>query len=369
MSETKRLRESTRIKPLVEIAKQTVLVGLLSVRSACAAETVRFAVIGDFGVDDANEQAVAALVRTNFAPQFIVTTGDNHYDGPANIDRDIGKYFHEFIGSYRGTYGAGALSNRFFPAIGNHDYASSGGYSNYLHYFTLPGNERYYEFQRGAVQFFVLNSDANEPDGYQATSLQARWLSNSLHAAKAPWKLVLVHDPPYSSSSQAVARMRWPYKEWGASAVLSGSAHHYERLYRNGLTYFVNGAGGASLLGFGSATEGSLVRYGLHHGAMLVTATDSWITFEFHSVANGGSRIDGVTLSARPGMNVQRGTNSIQIRWNTNIPPEFALEETSRPELSNSWAASSASVSISGTQRTVNVLTSASNRFFRLRQP
>ena len=85
-------------------------------------QVVRFAVIGDYGVDDANELAVASLLKTNLRPDFIVTVGDNQYDGAANIDHDIGKYFQEYIGNYRGTYGAGASSNRFFPALGNHDY-------------------------------------------------------------------------------------------------------------------------------------------------------------------------------------------------------------------------------------------------------
>jgi hypothetical protein len=163
--------------------------------------------------------------------------------------------------------------------------------------------------------------------------------------------------------------MRWPYKEWGVAAVFSGSAHHYERVFRSGLTYFVNGAGGAGLIGFDSPTEGSQLRYGSRHGAMLVTATDSRITFEFYSVSNGGTRVDGITLWSRPGMNVQRLAGAVQIRWSTNVPPEFALEETSRPELSNSWRTSGASTSISGTQRIANVPTSGANRFFRLRKP
>ena len=103
---------------------------------------IRFAIIGDYGADNANELAVANLVKTNFQPSFIVTVGDNNYLGASQIDRAIGKYYHEFIGNYAGTYGAGASSNRFFPALGNHDWDGATGYSAYLNYFTLPGNER-----------------------------------------------------------------------------------------------------------------------------------------------------------------------------------------------------------------------------------
>ena len=37
---------------------------------------------------------------------------------------------------------------------------------------------------------------------------------------------------------------QWPYGEWGADAVLAGHDHTYERLFINGVTYFVNGMGG-----------------------------------------------------------------------------------------------------------------------------
>lgn len=41
--------------------------------------------------------------------------------------------------------------------------------------------------------------------------------------------------------------MRWPFKEWGATAVMSGHAHVYERLEVDNLTYFVNGIGGGGV--------------------------------------------------------------------------------------------------------------------------
>ena len=39
--------------------------------------------------------------------------------------------------------------------------------------------------------------------------------------------------------------MQWPFKDWGADAVLTGHDHIYERLLVNGIPYFVNGIGGA----------------------------------------------------------------------------------------------------------------------------
>jgi hypothetical protein len=85
---------------------------------ACSspAAQVKFAIIGDYGNDSAGELAVANLVKTNFQPAFVVTVGENNYLGEDLIDRAIGNY-HHFIGNYQGTFGSGASSNRFFPAL------------------------------------------------------------------------------------------------------------------------------------------------------------------------------------------------------------------------------------------------------------
>ncbi|MFC7668158.1 hypothetical protein ACFQT0_12760 [Hymenobacter humi] len=75
----------------------------------------RFAAIGDYGYASPAERDVAQLVKS-WKPEFIITLGDNNYDaGEARtIDANIGQYYHEFIGSYRGSYGPGAAENRFF---------------------------------------------------------------------------------------------------------------------------------------------------------------------------------------------------------------------------------------------------------------
>src|SRR6185436_7178400 len=104
-------------------------------------------------------------------PEFIITNGDNNYTlgAASTIDPNIGQYYHDFIGNYVGSYGAGSPTNRFWPSLGNHDWYSPTGNppmpTPYLNYFTLPNNERYYTFERGPVAFFSVDSDSNEPDG------------------------------------------------------------------------------------------------------------------------------------------------------------------------------------------------------------
>ncbi len=267
-------------------------------RSAAQDAPITFAVIGDFGSGNTNEQDVANLVKS-WNPSFIVTVGDNNYpDGEAaTIDHTIGKFYHDFISPYTGAYGAGSpTGNRFWPAVGNHDWDNKTGVplSPYLSYFTLPGNERYYEFVRGPVHFFMVDSDSREPDGYRSTSTQAQWLQTRLAISSAPWKIVVLHHAPYSSRT-SYTNLQWPFREWGADAVLNGHAHVYERVLKEGVPYITNGLGGESRGSFDTAIEGSMVRYGADFGAMQVTASSSSLTFKF--ITRKGIVIDSYTLS------------------------------------------------------------------------
>ncbi len=94
----------------------------------------------------------------------------------------------------------------FFPTLGNHDWYTNDA-QPYLDYFTLPGNERYYDFVWGPVHFFALDSDEHEPDGVNAGSAQAAWLQQGLAASTSPWNIVYTHYPPYSSGMPRFHRL------------------------------------------------------------------------------------------------------------------------------------------------------------------
>ena len=271
---------ATESAPLASIKEKTSLAPLPS--PTPEPEPVRFAVIGDFGEGNQGEEDVANLVKS-WEPDFIITTGDNNYPvgSEETIDDHIGKYYHEFIYPYNGAYGDGADKNRFFPSLGNHDWMTLNA-QPYLDYFTLPGNERYYDFVWEPIHFFVVNSDSNEPDGVSRISTQAMWLQSKLEESDSIWKIVYFHHPPYSSGFRgAVDWMRWPFQEWGASAVLSGHAHIYERLLVNGTPFFINGLGGGPIYYFGLSSEYSAIRYNGDWGAMLVEADSQQVTFQF----------------------------------------------------------------------------------------
>ncbi len=273
--------------------------------------SVRFAVIGDYGSGDSLEKDVADRVKS-WNPDFIATVGDNNYpQGSAStIDRNVGQFYHSYIYPYKGSYGGGATTNRFWPIFGHRDWDNAGvnrttplSGKPYLNYFTLPGNKRYYDFARGPVHFFMLDTDPyRERDGTSSTSKQAMWLRRRLAAAKQPWKLVLGHHAPYSSNPSTIygihgaGYMRWPFAAWGATAILSGFYHSYERIFRDGIAYFVLGvSGGNDETGFTDPpVAGSQFRNNSDHGAVLVTADRKHITFQF--VSRSGETIDSYTI-------------------------------------------------------------------------
>ncbi len=264
---------------------------------ATPATSARFAIVGDYGVAGQAEADVSTLIH-GWAPDFVITLGDNNYpDGGADtIDMNIGQYYHDFIYPYVGGYGQGAPYNEFFPTLGNHDWDTPNA-QPYLDYFALPNNERYYDYAWGPIHFFVVDSDPREPDGTDSGSVQAAWLQARLAAATEPWKVVYFHHPPYASTDWAVTpAMRWPFQQWGASIVLTGHAHSYERLDIAGFPYIINGLGGGEITGFSTPVPGSIVRYNGDYGAMIAQASPSTLTLQFYTRTD--LLIDTFTLTA-----------------------------------------------------------------------
>lgn len=261
----------------------------------------RFAVIGDYGSSSQAEQDVADLVKS-WQPDFIITVGDNNYrNGEAStIDRNVGQFYGDYIYPYLGSYETNTdlETNRFFPTLGNHDWGTTNARPHF-DYFTLPGNERYYDFIWGPVHLFAIDSNKQEPDGITQDSPQATWLRDTLATSTAPWKIVYLHHPPYSSGRHGSTRkLQWPFQEWGATAVLAGHDHDYERIELDGIPYFTNGLGGKGIRAFSLfPIRDSKVRYNNNYGAMLIKATASNLVIEFYAITGGGQLIDRYTLT------------------------------------------------------------------------
>lgn len=236
----------------------------------------RYAVFGDFGdTEPSGEHAVATMVDS-WNVDFILTVGDNIYD-TNSYDVSVGQHYSNYVGNYSGAYGPGSDINRFFPTLGNHDY-SDAGLAAYLNYFSLPDNERYYDFQVGSVHFYALNSITTEPDGTSSTSVQGQWFQNAIAASQADFNVTYFHHTPYlppdyTGSTTAATYMRWDWEGAGVDTVFVGHIHDWARMNRddNGdqieLPYIVSGIGGR---------DPTL-------GAHLVTVFDNGMLIELYS--------------------------------------------------------------------------------------
>ncbi len=256
---------------------------------------LRFAVIGDYGSDaqgnGKNTKRVADLV-VSWKPEFIITTGDNNYPkGEADtMDQNVGKFYRDFLPNYKGKFFPYTKPEtlRFFPSLGNHDWDCKGCVEAktpkpYIDFFQPPGNGRYYKFSWGRAEFFVIDSDQRAPDiSGGKDSVQAKWLKKQLAASNAWYRIVYFHHPPYSSGRHGDSKhMQWPFAEWGASVVLAGHDHIYERLLIGGIPYIVIGTSGNKLYDIVSKRKGSILRDNGGYGAILAEEDQKSLLFRY----------------------------------------------------------------------------------------
>ncbi|MER3482815.1 MAG: acid phosphatase [Meiothermus sp.] len=207
--------------------KSLLLVGVLLSGLASAQ---RLAVIGDWGAASPHRPKIAASMRAaHEAKPFaaVVTLGDNFYPKGEPVQAWVDEL----------------PKVRIYPTFGNHDVTAL------LPQFKLFGVDRtYYTVRLGDVELFVLYSEHFDV-------AQKAWLEAALGASTAPWKVVTLHQPLYSSGihggnralRQAIEPLLTRYK---VNLVLTGHDHDYERLTAKGITHIVSGGGGAYLRGF-----------------------------------------------------------------------------------------------------------------------
>jgi hypothetical protein len=189
-------------------------------------------------------------------PDMLFNVGDLVSDG-----RNVGDW-EEFFR----VEGALLRGVPCYAALGNHERDSS----LYFQFFTLPGNERYYSFDRGAAHFVVLDSPAlSMPEDNQSVTKadrdrfeqrnrrywqeQMQWFKDDLSGhADAKYIFVFFHFPIYCLKVSRVpatiefrARFGTVFQDHRVTAVFNGHDHHYHREVVGGV-HFVDGgvAGG-----------------------------------------------------------------------------------------------------------------------------
>ena len=170
----------------------------------------------------------------------ILTAGDNNFLGTqATMDASVGQYYSKYMFPYNGSYAPPPNArNRFYPIPGEQDWGdvcgSGSDLNPYLTYMPVL-NATYYSVVFENVHFFMIDSDCNEPYGTTATSVQGKWVQKELILSTSPWKVVVLHHPPFSSGKKgSTRRSQWPFKAWGAHAVVSAHDYDYERIVMDG---------------------------------------------------------------------------------------------------------------------------------------
>lgn len=213
--------------------------------------TFKLDVAGDMGGESPPERNVANLIAADSA-DLIASVGDDVY--PTGADKD-------FPAKFLTPYATAIRNSGFITAFGNHEYYDPGAAAT-RRIFSQPGNESNFSFDCSGVHFSVV--DSNQP--YVPGTPQYQWLANDLSSTTQPWKVVIQHVPPYSSSVAGVAPgsigvLDTLYEQYGVNLVLAGHSHNYERSnVINGVTYIVDGGGGNGLNAF-SGTQPSWSAY------------------------------------------------------------------------------------------------------------
>jgi acid phosphatase type 7 len=215
-------------------------------RTAPAADDpdpVRFLAFGDSGGGGPDQYALLEQMY-QFPFDLMIHTGDVAYDNGT---------IAQFEDNVFGVYAELFRNLPFYPAAGNHEYGTMQG-APFRDVFSIPagGGEKWYSFDYGRVHFAALDTEEDY-------ATQMAWLDADLAASAAPWKVVFMHRPPYSSgyhgSDLPLRELLAPVVEkHHVQLVLAGHDHSYERVVpQNGVAYVVTGGGGKGTYGIGTS--------------------------------------------------------------------------------------------------------------------
>jgi hypothetical protein len=252
-----------------------------------AADSVRFAVLGDTGTGGSEQYEVGtrlAASRAVFPFAFVLMLGDNIYGSERPQD---------FVKKFERPYQALLdLKIPFYASLGNHDDPNQRFYKP----FNMDGS-RYYTFEKGGVRFFAL--DSNYMD-----QVQQEWLARELSRSTNTWKIAFFHHPLYSSGARhgsevdLRAVLEPLFLKHGVSAVFSGHEHFYERVKpQKGIAYFTSG--GAAKLRRGNIRDDSPLTakgFDTDRSYMLVEIDDR--TMYFQALSRTGALVDSGSVQA-----------------------------------------------------------------------
>lgn len=246
-------------------------------------DPVRILAFGDSGGGGSDQKAL--LDQMFDVPyDLMIHTGDIAYE-----DGTLAQFEANVFNIYADLF----RNIPFFPAAGNHEYNTSTA-APFRSVFALPGDsgEKWYSYDWGRVHFAALDTEADY-------ATQAAWLDADLAASTAPWKIVYLHRPPYSSGEHGSdtglrSKLAPVLAAHHVQLVLAGHDHDYERMVpQDGVSYVVTGGGGRGTRPVSSSSFTAFAAEVIHFVYLEVTADQ----LVMHAIDGTGTEFDSMVVA------------------------------------------------------------------------
>ena len=293
------------------------------------------------------------LVNGGFAA--VLALGDNQYYCGG---------LQAFLQSYDPTWGR--VLSITHPAVGNHEFLTSGGTgcdptnagaAGYFQYYGAAAGTQgagYYSFDVGTWHLIALNSNCGDAGGCNLNSAQGKWLEADLAAHSNFCTLAYWHIPLFSSGGRANQNSLsfWnSLYNHNADLILAGHDHMYERFAPQtpagaadplrGIREIMVGTGGANHTGIpGAIWANSEVQNTNTFGVLKLTLHSTSYDWQFIPVT-GGTFTDS-------------GTGTCHGATQDTTPPTNPTNLTATAVASNqvnlNWTASTDNIGVTGYQ-------------------
>lgn len=250
-----------------------------------------------------------ANVLSSINPAAVLPLGDN-------------QYYCGGLSAFQQSYDIswGQFKSVTHPAVGNHEYLTSGGTgctsantgaAGYYQYFGAAAGDPtkgYYSYDVGTWHLISLNTQCSTVGGCGSGSPQYTWLQNDLATHTNACTLAYYHIPLYSSGGRASSNSQPLFQllyNYNADLVLAGHDHTYERFApqdangnldtARGIREFVAGTGGANHTSFTTTAKNSEVRNATTFGILKLTLHPTSYDWQFVPEAGATFTDSGTT--------------------------------------------------------------------------
>jgi hypothetical protein len=250
---------------------------------------------GGLGTSNNCRMGATANLISGIQPAAVLSLGDI-------------QYYCGSLAAFNASYNLswGQFKSITHPAVGNHEYLTSGGTgcdvsntgaAGYFTYFGaqagLP-SQGFYSYDLGSWHIVVLNSNCSQAGGCNSSSPQYKWLAQDLLAHPSQCTLAYWHIPLYSSGGRANANTKSLYQllyNNNADLILTGHDHTYERFAPQdangtldlvrGIREFVVGSGGSNHTSLASLAPNSEIFNQNTYGVLKVSLHSNSYDWQF----------------------------------------------------------------------------------------